>query len=109
MKVSVIFHNQTGMMHHNGKKESAINGVNFHLANPNSNHVIAITIDGNSFEETFKEDGSSSSHRPQSKQQHFREPYVVFIERRAQEIRGKIEEYDGWGTALKPAYEGQSL
>ena len=61
--------------------------------------------DGNSFEETFKEDGSSSSHRPQSKQQHFREPYVIFLERRAQEIRGKIEEYDGWGTALKPAYE----
>lgn len=75
----------------NGKERWLYNGTPF--------------SDGKLSEEIIEENGSSTSHRPQSKQQQYREPYVIFLKRVAQEIRGYIEEYVGWGTALKPAME----
>ena len=48
---------------------------------------------------------SCSSHRPQAKQQCNTQSNVVPNKPSPQEIRGLIEKWNGYGTALKPAWE----
>lgn len=64
--------------------------------------------DGETLKQTIRQDGSDTSHRPQPKQQQDREPNSIQDEWRTQEIRKvreKIEQFRGYKTALKPAYE----
>jgi DNA modification methylase len=63
------------------------------------------TCDGETFKQDIKANRGSSSYRPQPSKQQIREPYVIFIKRKAQEIRSKAQNLKGYGSALKPAYE----
>ena len=56
--------------------------------------------DGNTFETSFKKNGSNSSYRPQSEQQQYREPCAFCKQWGTQATRTL-----GVGTALKPAHE----
>jgi len=51
------------------------------------------------------QDRSCPSYRPQSSEQQNRQSHAISNEQGSQNLRGLIGQWEGYGTALKPAYE----
>ncbi len=62
---------------------------------------------GNStaYKQIIKQERSCPSYRPRSQQQQIIKSNIILKQYNTQEIRGDADEWQGWGTHLKPAYE----